>query len=686
MKHIVTLGLSIATVGMVSAQSVQFRALRSAVANDAVRTEQNQIPLLGGTASPFIDTVYIETWGNGLAGENGAWTNTFRQSSSGAQGALANDVDAAWEYRGPSTNPNNTIGSRGACYSAPNWSPIVSTTANNGFMIFDSNWLDDQGSTCAGALGTGPAPSPQVSHLESPWIDMSSSAAPTLKFEHKLRAFISSPKVDYRIGSAGQWINAWTATTDVNAQDTGTVFIPMAAAGGADSVQIRFNWDGGYYGWMIDDIVIGTPQAYEIAQADPLYTFEFMNVAAFTSGDTLFGKWYQVPVDVISARDSIFWGAQVTNNGSSAQQVRTVFRIMNGTTMVAGDSVTYNLNPGATTFIRRDFPITPMTTVANYTTEIISFGLGGPDAMNPNDNSFTHNWTINDTIYAMDRITATGGNIDFLFHNNSPSAFSSINLEPFQVVSRFEVFEPADVYFIEVYFRADAGNGRVTTPGTVLEPFIATRSNQTGAFTPIAVGNPFTIPAWNQGEQGKFLRMKLTAPTTLTNGFFYGGIKLDSPPTAPNDPTSKIVVGATSGDRHQGQISLYYLPNGNDDDTGDWFIISGNSVAGIRLGFKDLPLGVATEIGDYGQFFLSQNYPNPADAFTKIEYTLHDASNVTIEVRDIQGRIMETIAPGMQQSGSHEVNVNTTQYASGTYFFTFTAGGKEVTQKFVVMH
>lgn len=689
MKHIVTLGLSVATAGAVMAQAAQLqgRALRTASADYQFRSEQTVFPVLGGgSANPFTDTIWIETFSNGMNGENGAWDNSFRQSTSGS--SLVNDADAAWEYRGPSTTPDVTVGSRGACYSAPNWSPIVSTTASNGFMIFDSNWLDDQGSTCAGALGSGPAPAPQVSHLVSPWINLTGYAGtmPMLKFEHKLRVFISSPKVEVRVGPSAQWVTLWTATTEVNQQDTGSVYVPIPQATNADSIQVRFVWDGDYYGWMIDDIVLGIPEPYEIAQSDPHYTFEFMNVAAFTSGDTLFGKWFQVPTDVIASRDSIYWGVTVHNYGSASQQVRSVFRILNGSTVVTADSTTFNLSAGATTHVRREFQIPNITTVGNYTTEIYTYGLGGPDAINPNDNMYTHNWSVNDTIYAMDRIGPNGENIDYLFHNNSASAYSAINLEPFQVATRFEVFEPADVYFIEVYFIKDAQSGRVTTPGTVVEPFVATFSSQTGTMTPMAVGNTVTIPQWNPGEVGRFMRMKLLFPTTLSNDFYYAGVKLDSPPTPANNPTSKFVIGATSGDRHQAQISLYYLPNGNSDDTGDWFIISGNSVAGIRLGFRDIPLGVATEIGDYEQFLLSQNYPNPSNEFTKIEYALKHATEVSIEVRDINGRLMEVITPGMQDAGSYEIDVNTSNYAAGTYFFTFNAGGKTVTQKFVVMH
>ena len=46
-----------------------------------------------------------------------------------------------WAYRGPSTSPNSTVGTQGA-YGA-NQGPIQSPTAQNGFMIFDSDYYDN---------------------------------------------------------------------------------------------------------------------------------------------------------------------------------------------------------------------------------------------------------------------------------------------------------------------------------------------------------------------------------------------------------------------------------------------------------------------------------------------------------------------------------------------------------------
>ena len=86
-----------------------------------------------------------------------------------------------WEYRGPSTTPNATVGSRGAYASAQ--APIQSPSAQNGFMIFDSDYYDNYG--VAGAFGTGPYPSNPSGHvgtLTTESIDLSNYSAVSAHF------------------------------------------------------------------------------------------------------------------------------------------------------------------------------------------------------------------------------------------------------------------------------------------------------------------------------------------------------------------------------------------------------------------------------------------------------------------------------------------------------------------------
>ena len=82
------------------------------------------------------------------------WSEDF---ASGVPATWTNSPAAPWAYRGPSTSPNQTVGSEGAW--SGNGSPIQSLSAGNGFMIFDSDYYDNGGIQAQSGNGTGMYPS-----------------------------------------------------------------------------------------------------------------------------------------------------------------------------------------------------------------------------------------------------------------------------------------------------------------------------------------------------------------------------------------------------------------------------------------------------------------------------------------------------------------------------------------------
>ena len=100
---------------------------------------------------------------------------------------------APWEYRGASTSPSNSTGSQGAYASAG--SPIASPTAANGFMIFDSDFYDNNG--VAGAFGTGLYPAPHNGELMTDMIDLSAYGDVTQKMNSYFRTYAGPAFIDF---------------------------------------------------------------------------------------------------------------------------------------------------------------------------------------------------------------------------------------------------------------------------------------------------------------------------------------------------------------------------------------------------------------------------------------------------------------------------------------------------------
>ena len=76
-------------------------------------------------------------------------------------------------------------------------------------------------------------------------------------------------------------------------------------------------------------------------------------------------------------------------------------------------------------------------------------------------------------------------------------------------------------------------------------------------------------------------------------------------------------------------------------------------------------------------FTLFQNYPNPFNLSTTIQYNLPVSSSVTIEIYDILGRSVQTIAIGPQAAGLYKIPFNGNRLSSGVYFCRVSAVGSD---------
>jgi hypothetical protein len=66
---------------------------------------------------------------------------------------------------------------------------------------------------------------------------------------------------------------------------------------------------------------------------------------------------------------------------------------------------------------------------------------------------------------------------------------------------------------------------------------------------------------------------------------------------------------------------------------------------------------------------LGQNYPNPFNPSTSIGFTLSEAARVSLEVFDLRGGKVATLADGLKPAGSHAVRWDAAGLPSGIYFY-----------------
>ena len=84
-------------------------------------------------------------------------------------------------------------------------------------------------------------------------------------------------------------------------------------------------------------------------------------------------------------------------------------------------------------------------------------------------------------------------------------------------------------------------------------------------------------------------------------------------------------------------------------------------------------------------FILDQNYPNPFNPTTNISFTLPQNSNIHLYLINMLGQIVKEIASGNYSAGTHNVNLNASDLASGIYCYRLEAGSFAATKKMIIM-
>ncbi|GJQ63273.1 MAG: hypothetical protein SCALA702_23260 [Melioribacteraceae bacterium] len=74
------------------------------------------------------------------------------------------------------------------------------------------------------------------------------------------------------------------------------------------------------------------------------------------------------------------------------------------------------------------------------------------------------------------------------------------------------------------------------------------------------------------------------------------------------------------------------------------------------------------------EYALSQNYPNPFNPSTKIEFSLPEASQVTLKVYNVLGEVVAELLNAQIDAGYHEVEFNAANLTSGIYFYKIESG------------
>jgi len=101
--------------------------------------------------------------------------------------------------------------------------------------------------------------------------------------------------------------------------------------------------------------------------------------------------------------------------------------------------------------------------------------------------------------------------------------------------------------------------------------------------------------------------------------------------------------------------------------------------------FEYFDLNSEVIIGKPVETGITQNYPNPSNPRSKIEYQIASASKVSIIVYNIKGQEVAVLVNEIKEAGYFSAEFDGTNFASGVYFYRIIAGSYINTKRMILV-
>ena len=538
---------------------------------------------------------------------------------------------AIWEYRGPSTNPNQLVGSRGSCLPDGNvGEAITSSTASSGFVIFDSNYWDNNLNPCTVEnFGTGQAPGPHLSYLTTPSINLTGFPNSVLEFEQYIHYYLGNTRVEISIAN-GPWEVLYTNILDqgITTQNAQTVRMPLpASAGNQSDVKLRFAYDGLYYFWQLDDIRILQGYANDLIIENSSYGDFDLNNPNHTTGFEMmeYTQYPSVFAPLVHLESNVF------NLGTNVQtNVALNARIINDNSGVlifeSNSPLLADLAPGAdSVLVAGDFQIDP--SVSHYSAYFNS--LQSETDENILNQIEWLQFDVTPVTYARDENSLGSMFLPSEAYADAPFEMGTVYLLP---------SSGQQLHSVSVAI----GEG-TTLPSSVYAtvfPF----SIATGIGAAIATTQDFAIAEADINSFGgaSMKVLSFDTPVNLSQGLYL--VAVGSPNSA-----FQAVIGLSGKSE---DLSAWVRFNNSNTDL---FYLTRTPM--IRMNF-----GIVSDVTEqsFGQSF--QIYPNPATESLSI--LLNEKESALIEIFDQTGRRVHS-----QKSNTEvlKIELNVSDFSAGIY-------------------
>ena len=106
----------------------------------------------------------------------------------------------------------------------------------------------------------------------------------------------------------------------------------------------------------------------------------------------------------------------------------------------------------------------------------------------------------------------------------------------------------------------------------------------------------------------------------------------------------------------------------------------------LKRSYAYIPITAVNEdLSFVNSYSLSNNFPNPFNPTTTIQYTISSRQFVQLKVYDVLGIEIETLVNEEKSAGKYELNWNAANLPSGVYFYRLQARDFMQTKKMILL-
>lgn len=116
-----------------------------------------------------------------------------------------------------------------------------------------------------------------------------------------------------------------------------------------------------------------------------------------------------------------------------------------------------------------------------------------------------------------------------------------------------------------------------------------------------------------------------------------------------------------------------------------WYYLADVSVSGEHTPHRDWMRSAGAGVSAVVNSYSLSAYPNPFNPTTTLEFTLPEASRVSLRVFDVTGKLVRTVADAPYDAGRHTAAFDASALPSGIYIAQLQAGSVNLTRKLMLV-